>query len=102
MTSTGQKFLRSNTPASAVVPHESRVEAVLSPPMRNRKAIRHEEHAIAPAESSVPNLIPKQPVDPLVSLAADAYDTVLLVVASSNRPDYLRKTLEHVVKYHPR
>lgn len=28
--------------------------------------------------------------------------TVLLVVASSGRPEYLRRCLEHVVKYHPK
>ncbi|CAM9116827.1 unnamed protein product, partial [Ectocarpus fasciculatus] len=32
----------------------------------------------------------------------DAFDTVLLVVASPNRPDYLKKTLSTVLKYHPR
>lgn len=28
--------------------------------------------------------------------------TVLLVIASTNRPDYLKKTLDYVAKYHPK
>ncbi len=29
------------------------------------------------------------------------YDTALLVIASKNRPDYLRKTLSYINKFHP-
>ncbi len=39
------------------------------------------------------------PLDAPLSLGLD---TVLLIICSSNRPDYLRRTLEHVVKHHPR
>jgi hypothetical protein len=28
--------------------------------------------------------------------------TILLIVASANRPDYLKKTLSYVTKYHPK
>ena len=35
-------------------------------------------------------------------LDSNSYDTVLLVIASANRPDYLSKTLANVIKYHPR
>jgi hypothetical protein len=29
-------------------------------------------------------------------------DSVLLIICSTNRPEYLRKTLEYVLKFHPR
>jgi hypothetical protein len=29
-------------------------------------------------------------------------DSVLLIICSTNRPDYLRRTLEYVLKFHPR
>ena len=32
----------------------------------------------------------------------EALTTVLLVMASSNRPEYLRRSLQFVGKYHPR
>lgn len=47
-------------------------------------------------------------LDPIpVKKASDAnsllgMDSVLLIICSTSRPNYLRRTLEHVLKFHPR
>jgi hypothetical protein len=42
---------------------------------------------------------PPAPTNPPVN---EALSTILLVMASSNRPDYLKKTLHFVSEYHPK
>lgn len=48
---------------------------------------------------------PRSPPSPLSPPSPASHplglDTILLIIASANRPDYLKRTLEHVVKYHP-
>jgi predicted nuclease of restriction endonuclease-like RecB superfamily len=68
----------------------------------NELHAQQEEHEVAHAEAE--NKPPESPPElPIPTTALDErLTTVLLVIASSHRPEYLSKTLEHVMSYHPK
>lgn len=50
---------------------------------------------------SVPTILSKNEQAPIKNQAI-GQETLLLIIASSQRPDYLKKTLSYVLRYHPK
>lgn len=70
----------------------------------NELHAQQEEHEIEHAEAEKRDAKENRvDVDPVIKPVLDeGLTTVLLIIASSKRPEYLQKTLQYVKMYHPK